>query len=126
MVALMTSFAATPPYDDTPRLPPAEQPGSVLERYYPARARDQGLEGRAVIQCAITDEARLTDCVIISETPAGAGFGQASIRAASKFRMRPKPGSGTAQAGQRVTIPINWTLADPPSSPVPLPIPTGE
>ena len=62
--------------------------GGDLERYYPQRARDQEVDGRATIECTVTANGSLTSCSVVSESPAGAGFGEATVRAASKFKMR--------------------------------------
>lgn len=124
------AFAA--PFDETPRLPTPPPPGSDLERYYPQRARDQGIEGSAVIECSVGADGRLSACAVVSETPPGSGFGQASIRAAAKFRMKASARSrGRSVAGDglpqpRVRIPLSWSLsAESDGQPQPLPIPTG-
>ena len=38
------------------------------------------------------------------------GFGQASLRLTSRFRMRPQTRDGAPVGGARVTIPITWQL----------------
>ena len=132
VLAGVTSPAPAEPFDETPRLPAPPPPGSDLERYYPQRARDQGIEGSAVIECALGADGRLSACTVVSETPPGSGFGQASIRAAAKFRMKARARSrGRSVAGDglpqpRVRIPLNWSLSgEPDGPPPPLPIPTG-
>lgn len=132
VVCSVTPPALAAPFDETPRLPTPPPPGSDLERYYPQRARDQGVEGSAVIECSVGADGRLSACAVVSETPPGSGFGQASIRAAAKFRMKASARSrGRRVAGDgppqpRVRIPLNWSLsAEPDGQPQPLPIPTG-
>lgn len=130
LVCLAPSAFAEP-FDETPRLPPPPSPGSELERYYPQRARDQGIEGSAVIECSISADGRLSACTVVSETPPGSGFGQASIRAATKFRMPARArnrGRSVASDGlpqPRFRIPLNWSLHGESDAQPPLPVPTG-
>ena len=58
----------------------------------------------------MTANGSLTGCSVVSESPAGAGFGEATIRAASKFRMRPKTVDGAPVEGARVRVPLTWRL----------------
>jgi protein TonB len=85
--------------------------GSDFVRYYPPQAMERGTEGHATIECTVTESGSLTGCSVASETPSGAGFGSASLRIASKFRMRPQTADGAPVGGARVTIPITWKLA---------------
>jgi TonB family protein len=85
--------------------------GGDLERYYPALARDQGLGGRAVLQCVVRADGTLGDCFVLEENPAGVGFGEATILAAGKLRVGPATPGGRIE-GAKVVVPIVWTLAD--------------
>lgn len=104
------------------------QPSAGDADDYPEQAREQGIEeGSAVIDCALTKDGGLFDCKVLSETPPGAGFGEASIRAAAKVRMRPKPRergrsvTTDTMSYSRVRLPMRWTLADDPETPPPVP-----
>ena len=44
-------------------------------------------EGAATLECRVNRDGRLRDCIVISETPAGQGFGQAALEAASRARV---------------------------------------
>ena len=79
-----------------------------LHRLFPRAAWEAGVSGRAIVECTVTGEGTLTDCKVVEETPPGYGFGQATIRAAAKFRMRPRAIDGTAVAGRRVRVPLVW------------------
>jgi TonB family protein len=72
---------------------------------YPKAAH--GRPGSAQIDCVITPQGGLSDCVVEVETPAGAGFGQAAIRLSTQFLMRPATLKGAPVASE-VRIPINW------------------
>ncbi len=53
-----------------------------------------GSEGVATIQCKTTAEGGLTDCAVLSEEPAGLGFGAAALRTAALIHLKP-----TAEGG---------------------------
>lgn len=87
--------------------------GGDLERYYPALARGQGLNGRAVLQCVVRADGTLGDCIVVEETPAGVGFGEATMLASRKLRVGPAAPGGRIE-GATVRVPIVWTLAEEP------------
>lgn len=90
--------------------------GEVLANYYPPFARFLELSGFAKIQCDVTAAGALDACVILEETPAGIGFGEATLAAAQYFRMKPMTVDGAPVAGGKVIIPLNWKT---PSSGLP-------
>jgi len=117
-------YTAPPVVTSTPPPPPAphvsvitkpdwirKPDASDLERYYPPAAKERGTEGRATVECTVKGDGTLTDCSVVSEDPSGSGFGNATVRAASRFKMRPKTVDGAAVAGARVRIPLRWTLS---------------
>jgi protein TonB len=79
-------------------------------RFYPPKALEAGIQGRAVIECVVTGDGGLAQCVVIEETPAGYGFGEATIRVAAQFRMKPVSYDGEQTAGRRVRVPLRWAL----------------
>lgn len=81
-----------------------------MARWYPQGAMADGVEGRAVIRCSVTVKGAMTGCTVLSEAPAGRGFGQAAVRLARYFRMSPRTVDGLAVEGAAVTIPIRFTL----------------
>lgn len=84
--------------------------GAALIHMYPREAMAQGIEGQATIECDVLNDGRLHGCVIVNETPAGYGFGEATLRAAILFRMSPQTRDGVAVGGARVRIPLSWRL----------------
>jgi protein TonB len=84
--------------------------GDDLARYYPSRAQALNKEGRATITCTVTAKGTLTSCSVVSEEPADLGFGEAALRMARLFRMKPKTADGVAVEGGRVTIPLGFKL----------------
>ena len=57
--------------------------------FYPAAANAAGLEGAATIRCQRTPQLSLTGCALVSETPAGQGFGQAALDLAAHGNGNP-------------------------------------
>jgi TonB family protein len=71
---------------------------------YPPTALREGLEGRAVIYCAVLATGRLSECVVVEETPQGKGFGAAALTLAPYFQLSAK----TPIEGASVRIPLIW------------------
>ena len=82
--------------------------GDQMERVYPRRAAEAGLSGRVSLRCAVTVSGTLTDCSVISETPAGEGFGLAAIKLSRHFRMNPGTVDGQPVEGAQVNIPLQF------------------
>jgi TonB family protein len=82
-----------------------------IARFYPAQALAARLPGRALIDCRVSEQGALTHCAILSEGPAGAGFGQAALAMTQAFQMSPAAENGRPVAGGRVRIPIRFMPA---------------
>ena len=96
---------------DTAASPPRPQPAwaaipsqDQMQDEYPADAERQGVAGKATLQCALMPDGHVTDCVAISEDPAGYGFGAAARRLAPQFRMT--TGSCGPEGCGQVRIPV--------------------
>jgi TonB family protein len=86
--------------------------GRDLASEYPSPAFRAGVAGRAVLRCRVQADGTLANCVITAETPLGYGFGEATLRVAKRFRMKPSTGgSGQGVEGDFVIIPIVWKMA---------------
>lgn len=104
--------------DPTPPSPPVirhpewvRQPTAAqMERAYPRRALSQELSGRAVLSCSVLGSGEVTACSVVSQTPAGAGFGDAALSLSRYFRLSPRTVDGQTVEGARVTIPISFNL----------------
>ncbi len=55
-------------------------------------------EGRVTAQCRLEPTGVLTECVILSETPADLGFGQAILDQAAQAKIRPRTVDGVPEA----------------------------
>jgi protein TonB len=84
--------------------------GRAFDRFYPSRAREREEEGRVVLRCSVNASGALVDCQVVSETPANWGFGDASLRIAREFRVRPQMADGSATDGGSITFPIRWQM----------------
>ena len=76
--------------------------------------------GKAAISCIVTSRGTLDSCAVVSEAPAGHGFGAAALALASLFMMRPKTENGEpigAAAGMVNTT--NQVVANLPWSQTP-------
>jgi len=77
-----------------------------LARYYPRRAITREVEGVALLDCIVSTAGRLA-CQVLSETPAGYGFGDAALRIAADHRMVPATRDGVAVPGRyRMRVPF--------------------
>ncbi|MFN3228630.1 MAG: energy transducer TonB [Asticcacaulis sp.] len=81
-----------------------------LERAYPPRALENGVEGSATLVCLVTTQGTLSACDVATESPAGQGFGKAALKLAPNFRMIPKTEDGVPVEGGVVRVPIRFTL----------------
>jgi TonB family protein len=88
--------------------------GADLVDVYPPEAVKAGIGGAATISCVVSVEGRLTDCKVLDETPAQAGFGAAALKLSERFQMKPMSRDGHPVSGGMVRIPIRFALPRPP------------
>jgi TonB family protein len=93
--------------------------GDDLGRYFPPNALEKGVDGHAAIECTVLFDGTLSECHVLSEAPEGAGFGRATLRTASRFKMRPQTMDGVSVSGAYVVIPVAWKVT--PDTPPPDP-----
>lgn len=86
-----------------------EPPPGGLRRYHPPEALRRGVSGTAVVSCRIREDTVLDQCQVLSETPAGQGFGQAGVAAAvAEYRFRPAMIDGRPDFGLRAIITLRF------------------
>jgi len=118
-VSAATSVQAAQPAD--PKLAPGDTHADWLKRptqtdllaVWPHDAAQIGAGGKALIGCKVTVRGLLNSCVVLSESPAGAGFGAAAVMLSSQFLMKPAMRNGQPVEDD-VRIPITFPSFQPP------------
>ena len=64
---------------------------------YPELARRRGIEGFAIIKFTISKEGRITDIVLVKESPESYGFGGEALKAGTRLLYAPRFVDGVAQ-----------------------------
>jgi len=92
-------------------------------KLFPAAAVKAGLKtGSAKVACAVAQDGTLKDCAVVSEDPAGMGFGDAALLIASVMQMNPWTAEGSPVDGAHIVLPIKLVLPDSaPAAPAPPP-----
>lgn len=78
-----------------------------IRAVWPSEAMKRGVGGRAVINCLVTAQGALTQCLAIEEWPASEGFGGAAIALSPQLTFKPAKLNGVAVPSP-VTIPFNF------------------
>jgi TonB family protein len=94
----------------------ATPPASAFQAVFPDAASKAGvLNARAVMSCAVTAQAGLTDCRSLSEDPPGYGVGQATLPLASGFRLNAWGADGRPVVGGVVRVPLRYKMEQAPA-----------
>jgi hypothetical protein len=78
-------------------------------RFYPENAQRLEQEGAALVKCVVTTKGALVACQILSEEPAGFGFGEATKKVVSLWKMKPQTVNGEPVEATWQTR-IRWQL----------------
>ena len=76
---------------------------------YPVAALRLGVSGQTQIDCFVAADGKPYDCSVLSEDPAGFGFGEAALRLAPHFQMTPGVEPGRPDR-PHVVIPVNFII----------------
>lgn len=77
-----------------------------LQRYYPRRALDAGIQGDVELDCLVRTSGFLS-CGVLAENPSGRGFAEAALRIAADHRMTPAMRNGVPVEGRyRMRVPF--------------------
>ena len=88
----------------------ARPTGAHLTRHYPRQAMESRTPGEATIECRVSARGELEDCIVLSESPEGMGFGAATLALAPRFRLTPIRLNGHAHAEAIIRIPVQWRM----------------
>jgi TonB family protein len=94
--------------------PAAPAPDPILA-YYPAAARAADLEGQADLRCDRDAHLKLANCTLVSESPAGQGFGAAAIAIAAQAVGNPAIQLDDPAKRPTVTFTMRFALKPEPS-----------
>lgn len=80
-----------------------------VERYFPRRAEQQEAGGRAQVRCTISITGRTQGCVVLTESPAGMGFGEAAVRLIEReAQFTARRVNGRAVGGGTIDVPVTF------------------
>lgn len=80
---------------------------------WPKEAVKRGAGGTGVVHCTVSAQGALYGCAVVSEQPAGSGFGAAAVALTPQFLMSPAMKSGKPVAYDGVTIPVKFMSFTP-------------
>ena len=75
---------------------------------YPAKAALAGVGGEVKMRCSASAAGLLQGCAVISETPAGQGFGAAALSLAPGMVLKPTTVDGKPVAGMSLVVPVKF------------------
>lgn len=101
--------ASAPPSQAVKPAPPADDVA-----FYPAAARASGVEGQATITCERNEHLALRACKLVSEQPAGQGFGAAALALAAKSPDNPKLDIADPSVRPPITVTVSFRLHPSP------------
>lgn len=111
LAAAATSTATPPDYTEPDWF--KKPRGDEIEAAWPRLARQRGIDGKALMECAVNTHGVLETCHVVEESPPGMGFGAAALLLAQTFLMKPAMGPQGPVASS-VTIPIRFSPGLPP------------
>lgn len=98
------------PYADQGLSTPSD---AELMAAWPAAAAARKTPGDAIALCSADLMGALSDCRVMAQRPANAGFGDALLALAPKYRLKPVE-DGERPRGAAVLIAANWPIVDTP------------
>lgn len=80
-----------------------------LMAVWPQKALAAGRGGKAIINCMISQQGALYECIPVTESPAGEHFGDAAVALSAQFLMKPATKAGKPVVSE-VSVPINFYM----------------
>jgi len=83
---------------------------------YPDAAREAGFKGDVEVdlRCYVDKDYGIGGCSVARESPAGYGFGEATLKLTSKFKLDAKVVKGDALVGYPMVIPVRFQASPTP------------
>jgi TonB family protein len=78
---------------------------------YPTAAAQAGVAGSVKMRCSAGATGALQGCAVVSESPAGQGFGAAALSLAAGMALKPTAADGTPIAGRNLIVPVKFEPA---------------
>jgi protein TonB len=91
---------SAPPAPVAAAIETARPLGAPPRPIYPARALQREREGVVVVRLIVETDGDVTSAAIVSEEPAGFGFGAAALAAVRRTKFEPKRDDGAATLGE--------------------------
>lgn len=79
-----------------------------IRPYHPKAALAKGLSGRATLICRVRRTKRAEGCEVLSESPAGEGFGAAALAMERLYRIEPRRVNGKIVDNWRAFFTVNF------------------
>lgn len=87
--------------------------GDAFMAGYPQAAKDAGVRtGRVVMACEAGAGGKLDNCSMVSEEPAGLGFGAAALSLSPSFHVRPWTAEGLPVIGGKIRVPVRYQIPE--------------
>jgi protein TonB len=83
-----------------------------MAQYYPERAQRLGKEGAAAIRCTVSSKGALIGCTVLSEDPVDYGFGDAALKLAKLFKLKPATSDGVPVDGGIFSTRITFKIPE--------------
>lgn len=77
---------------------------AVASRHYPRALAEAGGGARAVVDCVAAPDGALSDCRIVADSRPGLGAGEAALKLATHYRLKPLDAKGEAVVGRRLRL----------------------
>lgn len=81
-----------------------------VTQLYPPIAMAEDVRGVGTVECWVSEAGRFEDCRVVSESPEGYGFGEATIRLVSRYELEPARLDGVPVRFGPVRQRIIWEL----------------
>jgi hypothetical protein len=78
---------------------------------YPVAAAQAGVSGAVKLRCSAGATGALQSCAVVSESPAGQGFGAAALSLTAGMALKSKAADGTPIAGRNLIVPVKFEPA---------------